>query len=286
MVCYYLPRGTRSRTEASREPLGARISRRMTWIGKFIGAVVGFLVARHWGLVVGLVLGHLFDFYFGRVLILRTRSHARDDFLECTFALLAKLSKADGAVAQEEIEAVERFMMINLGLNRESRSRAIKIFRNAKDSARTFEDYANQFYLMFRSDKQTLVGMIHVLFTVAIADGHVCSSEEAMISHAARIFHLSSEEYRQIRFMYTGASTNVDTQLDRYYAILGCEKGDSDEHIKSRYRKLAQDYHPDKVVSKGLPEEFVRFAKEKFQDIQTAYEKVRESREKLRPHSR
>ena len=60
---------------------------------------------------------------------------------------------------------------------------------------------------MFSSDKQTLVGMIHVLFTVAIADGHANSSEEAMISHAARIFHLSAEEYRQIRFIVSKAGT-------------------------------------------------------------------------------
>jgi DnaJ like chaperone protein len=258
----------------------------MTWIGKFIGAVIGFLVARYWGLMVGLVLGHLFDSYYHHLDIAHTRARTREDFLECTFALLAKLSKADGAVTPEEIEAVERFMIVNLGLDHGSRSQAINVFRNAKDSARTFEDYANQFYSMFSSDRQTLVGMIHVLFTVAIADSHVCSNEEAMISHAARIFHLSSEEYRQIRFMYMGTGTNVDTELDRYYAILGCNKGDSDEQIKSRYRKLAQDYHPDKVMSKGLPEEFVRFAKEKFQNIQTAYEKVRDSREKLRPNSR
>jgi DnaJ like chaperone protein len=257
----------------------------MTWIGKFIGAVIGFLVARYWGLMVGFVLGHLFDLYYRHVRITRARTHTKEDFIECTFALLAKLSKADGAVTQEEIEAVERFMIVNLGLDHESRSRAINVFRNAKNSARTFEDYANQFYSMFQFDRQTLVGMIHVLFTVAIADGHVHSSEDAMVSHAARIFHLSAEEYRQIRFMYMGMSTNVDTEIDRYYAILGCKKGDSDEQIKSRYRKLAQDYHPDKVMSKGLPDEFVRFAKEKFQDIQTAYEKVRDSRDKLRPNS-
>jgi DnaJ like chaperone protein len=63
-----------------------------------------------------------------------------------------------------------------------------------------------------------------------------------------------------------------------YYATLGCDESDSDEHIKSQYRKLVLDYHPDKIASKGLPEAFTQFANDKFREIQDAYEQVKKVR--------
>ena len=65
---------------------------------------------------------------------------------------------------------------------------------------------------------------------------------------------------------------------DKNYAILGVSRDDPDDAIKSRYRKLVMEYHPDKVISKGLPEEFIRFAEEKFRDIQQAYDEIKKER--------
>lgn len=83
---------------------------------------------------------------------------------------------------------------------------------------------------------------------------------------------------------YSGSSSsngneeNAISEIDHCYEILGCSKTDSDAKIKQSYRKLVLDYHPDKIASKDLPEEFTKFATKKFQDIQNAYESIKAHR--------
>jgi DnaJ-domain-containing protein 1 len=66
--------------------------------------------------------------------------------------------------------------------------------------------------------------------------------------------------------------------IDTYYAMLGCSRNDTDEQIKRQYRKLAKQYHPDAIQGKGLAEDFIKFANQRIQDIQQAYEIVMEHR--------
>ena len=60
--------------------------------------------------------------------------------------------------------------------------------------------------------------------------------------------------------------------------MLGCSASDSDDVIKAKYKKLIKEYHPDVIASKGLPEEFMKFATEKFDQIQKAYETIKKVR--------
>ena len=52
----------------------------------------------------------------------------------------------------------------------------------------------------------------------------------------------------------------------------------STAEVKKAYRKLASEYHPDKIIAKGLPEEFVELAHKRFQEIQAAWEEIRQAR--------
>ena len=86
-----------------------------------------------------------------------------------------------------------------------------------------------------------------------------------------RIFGFNETAYQQHRSRYIQTA-------GKSYAILGVKPEDSDENIKSRYRKLVMEYHPDRIVSKGLPEEFTKFAQEKFREIQDAYDEIKKER--------
>jgi len=66
--------------------------------------------------------------------------------------------------------------------------------------------------------------------------------------------------------------------LDDAYRILGVTASDDEKTIKRAYRKRMAEHHPDKLVSKGLPEQAMEMAKKKTQDIQSAYELIKQKR--------
>jgi len=88
---------------------------------------------------------------------------------------------------------------------------------------------------------------------------------------------LPEDLYQQLRGGGAGRPAAA-TDLTRHYAALGVEPDVSDEELKKAYRKAVRDFHPDTIIAKGLPEEFQKFAEEKFKEIQTAYEAVTEHR--------
>ncbi|UCF94088.1 MAG: co-chaperone DjlA [Desulfobacterales bacterium] len=248
----------------------------MGWLGKVIGGTIGFALGGPLGAVAGAVFGHAFDrgnqLDDGREQVLLSAGETTQfTFFVAAFSMLAKIAKADGRISQDEVASIEHFMRHDLNLSPESRQAAINIFHAAVDSPETFDNFAAQFYGQFRSHPHILEFMIDILIRVALADGHLSPNEDELIRTAVRLFHLSPEQYEKIKSQYSPS-------FDKYYAVLGCNPNDSDEQIKRQYRRMVQDFHPDKIASKGLPEEFNQFAHEKFREIQEAYEMIKKER--------
>lgn len=250
----------------------------MTWLGKVVGGTIGFAIGGPVGAVAGAAFGHMFDGEnAGHVAIgkdsnrLSNGETAQMTFFVASFSMLAKLIRSDGKVTEPEIQTVRQFMVDDLHLNPQSRLAAEHIFRAAMDSNESFENFAVQFYQNFYNQPQLLELMIDILFRVALADGAMHTAEEQLIQSAANTFKFGNDAYLNFKSRYAPDS-------DKYYTILGCSKSDPDDKIKTQYRKLVRDYHPDTIASKGLPEEFVTFANDKFREIQEAYETVKKER--------
>ena len=75
-----------------------------------------------------------------------------------------------------------------------------------------------------------------------------------------------------------GAKRTAQPSLEQAYAVLGVTAQADDANIKRAYRRLMNQHHPDKLVGKGMPEEMVKLATEKTQEIKTAYERIRQAR--------
>ena len=249
----------------------------MGLIGKIVGGTIGFALGGPLGAIAGAVFGHAFDSPPGQALDpghsqpLSSIEESQLAFFVGTFSMLAKLTAADGHVKREEISTVESFAINDLGLSAQSRTIAFNIFRTALDSPARFEDFAHQFYERFHNQPQMIEMMIDILIRVGVSDGFLHPSEQALIDSAVGIFNFDKNRYNQLKSRYDGVS-------DQAYHVLGCNSDDSIDTIKKRYRKLVQDYHPDKIASKGLPEEFNQLAHEKFREIQDAYETIKKER--------
>jgi DnaJ like chaperone protein len=248
----------------------------MGWIGKLLGGAFGFALGGPLGAILGAALGHGFDWgtknlrneYLGRI---EPVHRSQLTFFVATFSMLSKLAEADGFVSPEEAQAIDDFMRTDLGLDPQSRETARRIFNAARSSPQGFEDFALQFYGEFHERPQLLLLMIDILIRVAVSDGTMGAAEETMIRSAVSIFDIGDTDYEVILGRYS-------SEIDRYYTILQSGRNDSNEQIKRRYRRLVNEYHPDKIASKGLPDEFTHYATEKFREIQDAYERVRAER--------
>ena len=105
-------------------------------------------------------------------------------------------------------------------------------------SAGTFQEFAAQFYQRFRFQPQLLDVMLDILLRVSIADGALSEAEERLILAAKSIFNIGDAQYSAIKSRYIQDN-------DRYYAILGADRNDTNEAIRKQYRKLVKEYHPD-----------------------------------------
>lgn len=246
-------------------------------VGKIVGGTIGFALGGPLGAIAGAAFGHAYDTSSemeasrpGGTARLRMEQ-SQMAFFVAAFSMLAKLVRADGNISKAEIDTIERFMHQDLRLDPESRHHAMNLFRAALDSPGTFEDFARQFYEHFQDQPQLLDLMIDILVRVSLADGELSGAEESVLRSAVRTFRMSDDQYRRIRSRHM-------RDVDRHYAALGCDRSCSDEEIKRLYRKRVREFHPDTIAAKGLPDEFTRFAADKFREIQEAYEEIRRER--------
>lgn len=241
----------------------------MSWFGKIMGGGVGFMLGGPLGALVGATLGHaLLD---ERVRIergpLTTMEQRQAVFFTAVFAMLGKIAKADGRICAQEIAAVKTFMNDQLRLAPAAQQFAIGIFNEAKDNNTPFEEYARQFGQVFADNAPLRTMFYQVLFGVAMVDGVLHPAEEALLRAAPVHLGLHPGIFDTVRRQF-------GHDLSHHYAVLGLPDGADPGEVKKAYRKLATEYHPDKVVSKGLPEDFTRFAEQKFKEINESYEAI------------
>jgi len=248
----------------------------MALFSQILGGTIGFLFGGPLGAIAGAALGSLFgnenqNKPFDQT-NLGDNEKRQAAFFVATFTLLGKIVHADGKMMKSEVDAFYKLINNQFRMNQRESEFAYSLFSQAAKSDFKYEDLLDQFYLLFSHDKDMLLLQLDLMTRLAVADGHFDQLEKEMLETARLAFHLSSYDFEEILARYTVAS------FDKYYAVLGCRPSDDNDTIKAAYRKLAMEYHPDKVIAKGMPEEFVNFSKQKFQEIQQAYEEIKKER--------
>jgi DnaJ like chaperone protein len=247
----------------------------MSWFGKIMGGSVGLMLGGPIGALIGVSLGHtLIDDKtragYAEQGRLTGQEQRQAVFFTATFAMLGKMAKADGRVCEDEINVVRSFMHDKLRLDKVTQQFAMGVFNEAKDNNTPFEDYARQLGQVFQAEQQLRMMFFEMLFTVALADGVLHPAEEKILREAPPMLGLHGDIFNTVKRQFV-------SDLSHHYAMLGLEDGADMAMVKKAYRKLVSEYHPDKVVSKGLPEDFITFAEGKFREINEAYEAIKKA---------
>ncbi len=265
-------------------------------VGKIIGGLLGFFSFGLFGAIVGLMVGHFFDKGFGQALGFdygADRERLQRLFFETTFSIMGNLAKADGRISEEEITQAET-LMGQLGLTAEHRQEAITLFKQGAQEGFQLEPVIANFINEGGRKHNLPVLLLEFLFSIAMADGELHPAEKDILSRTATYLGINARQFEQLLSMlmaqqnfhhdhYQQHSQGYSqapraNELENAYKALGVSSSDSDRDIKRAYRKLMSQHHPDKIIAQGVPEDMVKMATEKSQEIQTAYDLIKNSR--------
>lgn len=189
-------------------------------------------------------------------------------------SMLCKLAKADNHISKEEIELIESFFKQTLNLTPDQRKQAVNYFNEAKVSDIPFEAYARRFLQYHRQNQDLLEAICTLLTNLALADGELSSEEEILINQTISIFDVPGRAYNEFKKTYRQHPYDSASGKEKKYAkVLGLDKNLSHEIIRQAYRRLAMQYHPDKVAHLGAKMKEV--AEHEMKLINEAYEYLR-----------
>ena len=184
-------------------------------------------------------------------------------FTVAMIALSAKMAKADGVVTTDEIIAFRE--LFDVPPNEERN--VARLFNLAQEDIAGFEVYAKKLADLFPYDRKTLLDILDGLFHIAKADGVVHESEIGYLSRVAEVFGIDDREFSRILARHVRNDGNP-------YEVLGLGPEASDWELKSHYRREVQETHPDRLIARGVPEEFVRIANDRLAALNEAWAKI------------
>lgn len=248
---------------------------------KWLGAGLGFTLGGPIGAAIGFAIGSFVDKFeindFKQEQIdynkdrprstARTQSNTQSGDFEMSLLVLASIViKADGKIDQRELNFVRSQFLSMYG--QERANNAFKLFKGVVKK----EVSARQVCIQVREHMShaARLQLLHFLFGIAKADEFVSKTELEEIKKIAGYLYINQNDYESIKAMFYDASGNA-------YKILEIDKSASNDEVKTAYRKLVKKYHPDKL--RDLGKEHLKGAKEKFQSIQDAYEKIKNERD-------
>ena len=230
-----------------------------------IGGMIGFTIGGPIGGILGAIIGSkLGDKEQARPSINQKNQAA---FFTALFACFAKIAKADGKVTREEVDKVDHFIKERFKFPPDQRAFAIQVFNHAKDDNNSFRDYASQLSSLLSNNQSALVMFYELLFELSMADGYLDPTEERILNEAIPIFGLDPD-------LFNLNKRKFGADISDAYAVLGVTKDMSYKEIKTAYQRKRKEFHPDTLLSKGLPEELLEKAKDKFIEIQSAFEEI------------
>jgi DnaJ like chaperone protein len=267
----------------------------MSWWGKLVGGALGFALVGPIGALLGAALGHSLDKGIKDLEQAdpNDRFSNQEDiqaaFFTATFSIMGHVAKADGRVTESELN-VAREIMQKMQLNEEQKKLAINLFTQGKQADFKPELVIQQFKKVSARRSNLSIMFMEIQLSTALADSELHKEEQRVLLNIAELLGFKRREFEQFlarstaekfytRYQSSPSPKNSSQELlQAAYKLLGVNDDCSDSELKKAYRRLMSQHHPDKLVSKGLPEEMMKLATVKTQEIKDAYERIKQFR--------
>ena len=240
--------------------------------GRLLGGAAGFALGGPIGAILGVMAGSAFDrkkqhaFNFSKI----SQEQKQQIFTISFIVLAAKLAKSDGQVTDDEIRAFkEKFNVPKSELNKVG-----KIFNEAKKDVYGYKQIADQVGLVLSNNKILLEDMLNNLFFIAASDGQISLKEVELLRSISQSFSFDENTFQRIFQM------NLKDNASDPYRVLDVSRDDTDQEIRKKWIQLNKEHHPDNLIARGMPKEFIEQSNKELAAINLAYDKIKEIRAK------
>lgn len=268
----------------------------MRYWGRLLGVIVGFLSgAGFWGVVLGFIIGHMVDKArtagSGGSGFFADQQTRQAVFFRTSFQVMGHLTKSKGRVTEADIENASA-LMDRMRLDEASRVAAQQAFRQGKASGFPLRGSLREFRQVCFGRFDLVRMFLEIQLQAAFVDGVLHPNERQVLYVIAEELGISRGQFDQFLSMMEGgqqfggqssrsryqSSADAGPTLADACKVLGVNSTDDAAVIKRAYRKLMSEHHPDKLVAKGLPPEMMEMAKQKTQEIQSAYDLIKQEK--------
>ena len=229
--------------------------------GKIIGSASGFAFGGPIGALVGGIAGHAVDKVHPKDRLPKEKALKQIGFTIGVIVLSAKMAKADGKVTKEEIIAFRK--KVNIPIN--EIKNVGRLWDQARQTIDGFEIYAQQIANLLGKKSPVLEELLNLLLFIAKADGIISTGEILYLKKVSIIFGFLENDFDR---MY---SSNMGNHMDPYQ-VLGVSQDTPIKNIKIKWKILAINHHPDRLIAKGMPEDFIEKSTARLQEINNAWD--------------
>ena len=253
----------------------------MQWFGKAIGGLIGAL-AGPWGALAGVVLGHQADVQAEARRRRPTVHSISQLFFEIAFEIMGRVAKVDGRVSEDEIRVVRQIMQ-GMRLTPELTDAAIDCFTRGKSSSYPLTDRLHALTAQIGDRIDLARAFVQLQLQAAVGAGAIDAGKRELLERVAKALGVSRAEVAQIEALVRGfgrqrgGPTSAEA-LAEAYRVLGVSATAGDDEVKTAYRRLMSQHHPDKLVARGLPESMKSVAEQKTQEVRAAYDTIKAQR--------
>jgi DnaJ like chaperone protein len=201
-----------------------------------------------------------------------SQTEAHNRFVYLLVNILVKIAQIDGRFSKAELQTMLNFFQYNLRYNQDQMYWVKQLIKEARDQTISMEELLTEFRSSFAYEPRLI--LLELIYQIIHLKRPVEENELQQARNIAIFLQISAYDQRTIEAKYRygqqrEAATGYAAE-EQYYAVLGLETGADFSAIKSAYRKLSMQYHPDKVSHLG--DEFKRVAEEKMKEINMAYD--------------
>ena len=235
--------------------------------GKILGGATGFAFGGPIGALLGGVAGHAIDKIKTKKKLPEETALKQIGFTIGVIVLSAKMAKADGKVTEDEIRAFKE----KINVPDSEIKNVAKLWDQAKKTTDGFQIYARQIANLLEKNSSVLEELLKLLIIIALADGKITIPEIKYLKEVGNIFGFSEKDFERIYSSKSGVSSDP-------YQILGVSRDASIYEIKQKWKQLAINHHPDRLISQGIPEDLIHKSTSRLKEINNAWDTIQNKR--------